>query len=240
MVYFYNPADTISLRENSINNYSDIQIQADDILSITVSSINPEATQIFNDQMATIRQANVSNGTGSVGSGIAGYLVGSNGQIDFPMIGHIAIAGLTTQQAKDTLSNRISKYLKNPIVNIRLQNFKVSVLGEVNHPATFNVPNEKITILEALSQAGDITIYGKRDNVMIIRENNGVRQIARVNLNGDKVFASPYYYLKQNDVVYIEPQKAKTGTSSDAFSRYLTFALPLVSVTSLLITILRK
>lgn len=178
-------------------------IQKNDILSISVSSLNPEATAIFNSP----------NTTGA-GTSI-GYLVNSEGNIQFPVIGNIKAEGLTKNQLKDNIAKSLmdAKLLVDPIVSIRFINFRVTVLGEVTHPTVVTVPNEKISLLEALGLAGDLTIYGKRQNVMIIREEKDQKIIKRINLNSDELFSSPFYYLQSNDIVYVEPNKAKIASA---------------------------
>ena len=235
MTYFFDPTDTVKYRRTVVDVQIEPKIQTDDILSITVNSINPEATMIFNDQNAVVKV----NDVGSQASGLSGYLVDSQGNIDFPMLGKLKVSGLGTQQIKDTLKIKLDRYLKDPIVNVRLQNFKITVLGEVNHPATFTIPSERITLLEALGRAGDMTIYAQRNKVLIIREKEGIREQARVDLQTKDFFNSPYYYLYKNDVVYVEPAKAKTGASQDSYSRYTNLIFPLISVISILITIFR-
>jgi polysaccharide export outer membrane protein len=235
MTYFFDPTDTIKYRKTFVDAQIEPTIQPDDILSITVNSINPEATMIFNDQNAVVKL----NDVGSQASGLSGYLVDSHGNIDFPMLGKLKVSGLGTQQIKDTLRLKLDRYLKDPIVNVRLQNFKITVLGEVNHPATFTIPSERITLLEALGRAGDMTIYAQRNKVLIIREKEGIREQARVDLQTKEFFNSPYYYLYKNDVVYVEPAKAKTGASQDAYSRYVGLVWPLMSVISILYSILK-
>ena len=194
-------------------------IQKSDILSISVSSLNPEASLIFNTPNLPTSTINVQ------GTQYWGYLVNSEGQIQFPVIGNIQAAGLTKKQLKDQLTKTLldKKLLVDPIVSIRFLNFRVTVLGEVAHPQVVTVPSEKISILEALGMAGDMTIYAKRDNVLLVREENGQKLIKRLDLNSSNIFSSPYYFLKSNDIVYVEPNKTKVGSVSN--SRQL---LPLV------------
>ena len=179
-------------------------IQKSDILSITVSSLNPDASAPFN-----------SPNSGAAGSPI-GYLVNTEGNIQFPLIGSINAEGLTKNQLKNNIAKTLidKKLLLDPIVTIRFVNFRVTVLGEVNHPTVVTVPNEKISLLEALGLAGDMTIYAKRNNVMIIREDKEQKIIKRLDLNSDELFTSPYYYLQSNDIVYVEPNKAKIASVS--------------------------
>jgi len=178
------------------------KIQTSDVLNITVNSSSLESNVLF--------AANV-NGTNKNGFyEKEGYRVNKGGEISFPVVGNVKLEGLTIEQAQSKLTREISNYVKNPIVNVQFLNFKVTVIGEVNHPSTFTVSNDKITLLEALGLAGDMTAYGKRNNVLIIRETDNRRTMARVNLNKKETLTSPYFYLKQNDVVYVEPDKAKS------------------------------
>lgn len=174
-------------------------IQKNDILSITVSSLNPEATAIFNPPSA---------GTSSSPEQ-AGYLVSSDGTIQFPFLGSIKADGLTKEQLKAEITRRLEEkqLLKDPIVTIRFLNYRVTVLGEVRNPSVLTIPNEKISLLQAIGMAGDLTINARRDNVLIIREEAGVKTLKRLNLNSDELLSSPYYYLMSNDIVYVEPNK---------------------------------
>ena len=186
------------------------KIQPDDLLKITVTSLSPESNVLFN--------AGVLNTTGTRLNGAEalneGYLVDKNGEINFPVLGKIKLQGLTKPEAIEEMSFRLSEHVKNPIVNIRYLNFKVTVIGEVNKPSSFTVATEKITVLEALGMAGDLTPYGKRENVLIIREKDGVRTGTRFNLNKNDILNSPYYYLQQNDVIYVEPDEIKAVQAS--------------------------
>ena len=191
-------------------------IQKNDLLSISVSSLNPEATLIFNSPNTNSTQATTA--TGSTNSA-TGYLVNQDGYIQFPVLGNIKAAGLSKKQFKDNISNGLilGKLLLDPIVNIRYLNYKVTVLGEVEHPSVINIPNEKITLLEALGLAGDLTLYARRDNILVIREIEGAKTFQRLNLNTSEIFTSPYYYLKSNDIVYVEPDKNKLSSTNKAY-----------------------
>lgn len=185
-----------------------------DLLSINVTSLNPTASTVFN--MPNVTYSNSINNSGDGPIQASGYLVNGDGNIQFPMLGSVKVAGLTEAQLSERLTKEITdrKLLVDPIVTVRHLNFRVTVLGEVTRPTVINVPSEKITLLEALGFAGDITITGKRENVLIIREEAGQKQIQRVNLNTSEIFNSPYYYLRSNDIVYVEPNKAKIASSS--------------------------
>lgn len=142
------------------------------------------------------------------------YLIDTEGNIEYPVLGTIKLAGLTRMQATSLLKNKISEYVKDPIINIRLINFTVTVLGEVNTPGTFTIEDERISLTEALGLAGDLTIHGKRENVFLIRENDGKKQFTKFNLTSVNVVNSPNYYLQQNDVLYVQPNKAKVRSAS--------------------------
>jgi polysaccharide export outer membrane protein len=179
-------------------------IQKNDLLSISVSSPNPAATQIFNPSTAN---SNLPAG---------GYLVNQQGYIEFPMLGLVKAADLTKKQLKENITKTIlqNQLLLDPVVTIRYLNFRVTVLGEVAKPSVITVADEKVSILEALGLAGDLTIYAKRDNVLIIREEGGKRITKRVDLTSRNLLMSPYYYLKSNDVIYVEPSQAKASSAS--------------------------
>jgi polysaccharide export outer membrane protein len=186
------------------------KIQSNDILSIVVGSLNAEANEVFNTpNLFTTASTNYSSTGGGARVQPLGYLVDNDGNIEVPLVGKVKIAGLTTTDAADTLRLRLQNFLKEPSVIVRNLNFKISVLGEVRIPAVYVIPDEKITLPEVLSLAGDLTIYGNRNNVMIIREENGKREYARLDLTTRDIFDSPYYYLHKNDVIYVEPVKAK-------------------------------
>jgi polysaccharide export outer membrane protein len=214
--YFNDLKKATTFQEVSVPEH---RIQANDLLNITVSSQNPEAARAFN-----IPGRSEARSTSLTGEPLeqAGYLVGPAGTIQFLMLGEVQAAGLTTQglEAKLREAIRTRKLLVDPVVQVRLMNYKVTVLGEVARPTVVTVPNEKITLLEALGLAGDMTIAAQRDNVLVIRETNGQRVANRVNLNSSELFTSPYYYLQSNDVVYVEPNKARVASAS-RFNQYL-------------------
>jgi polysaccharide export outer membrane protein len=191
-------------------------IQKNDLLGISVSSLNPTASAVFN--APNISSASASSASNGSTIQISGYLVDVNGDIQFPILGNVKAAGLTGNQLRETIVRSLSdkKLLVDPIVGVRYLNFKVTVLGEVARPTVINVPNEKITLLEALGLAGDLTIFGKRENVMVIREEGTQKIIKRLNLNTSELFNSPFYYLKSNDIVYVEPNKARISSSGRA------------------------
>ncbi|HUQ64685.1 MAG TPA: polysaccharide biosynthesis/export family protein [Flavitalea sp.] len=209
-------------------------INKSDILSISVTSPNPDATVMFNAPNMAANQTSAAAGNIAPSSG---YLVSQEGFIEFPALGKIQAAGITKQKLKDDITQRLieSKLLIDPIVSIRLLNYRVTVLGEVLRPTVVTVPNERISILEAIGLAGDITIYGKKENVLLIREEKGSKVIKRINLNSSEIFSSPYYYLKSNDVVYVEPNNAKVASSSRS-QQLLPIILSALSFAAIILT----
>jgi len=202
-------------------------ILKNDILGITVNSTSPESNVLF----ASVPGNPTMNGMYER----EGYRVSNGGSIKFPVLGQVKLEGLTIGQAQALMETELNKYVKNAIVNIKFMNFRVTVIGEVNHPSTFTVTNEKINLLEALGLAGDMTPYGKRENVLLIREVDGIRMMERVNLNSKDVLNSPYFYLKQNDVIYVEPDKAKSVEVSNN-NRLMPLVVAAISAVAVLAT----
>ncbi|GAA4440167.1 polysaccharide biosynthesis/export family protein [Pontibacter saemangeumensis] len=235
LAYFSDVPEQAIYREN-IKNTIEPTIQTDDILGITVSSSNPESNVLFNTSGGGRSVARAMGGamTYEENAVNSGYLVDASGYIDFPVLGRVKVGGLTKQQVKAKLISELNRYVKEPTVNIRFLNFRVTVIGEVKNPNTFTIPSEKINMLEALGLAGDMTPYGKRDNVLLIREVDGVRSLTRVNLNSKDVLNSPHFYLQQNDVLYVEPNKIKEAQATTN-TRIVSYILSAISVTTLII-----
>ena len=241
VAYFQN-SDSIDF--NSSAYLYDARIMPKDVLSITVSTVNPEASAPYNLIVRPTLTSTSSSVTTSGGS-LQTYLVGNDGNIDFPVLGTLHVGGLSKVECEKMIHDKLLPYLnaaENPVVTVRMSNYKISVIGEVNRPGMFTVGNEKINILEALAQAGDLTIYGVRNNVKLIRENaKGKKEIYRVNLNDANIISSPYYYLQQNDIVYVEPNKVKAKNSAIGQSTTIWISVTgaLVSLASLVVNILR-
>ncbi|TPE42523.1 polysaccharide export protein [Pontibacter mangrovi] len=211
-VYF---SDTKSTEYNSSMESLEPVVQKNDLLSITVNSLNPEASEIFNAfNTSNVRSVSASNTV----SPATGYLVDQDGYIQFPMLGRVKAAGLSKKALKNHIEQELldRKLLLSPLVDIRYLNYKVSILGEVGRPSVLTVPNEKLTLLEALGLAGDLTIYANRNNVLLIREEEGKKKLVRLDLTSDEIFTSPYYYLKSNDIIYVEPNKTKIASAGAA------------------------
>ena len=222
----------------------DARIMPKDILTITVSTSDADAAIPFNMTVPTpLTQGQRNTYSQAL---LQSYLVDNNGNIDFPRVGQLHVGGLTKSEAEKLILEKIKPYMsktETPIVTVRMSNYKISVLGEVTRPGMYTVTNEKISILEALAQAGDLTIYGVRNNVKLIREDStGKKSIHVLNLNDANLINSPYYYLQQNDIVYVEPNKVKAQNSSVGSMTTLWFSATsiLISLTSLLYNILKK
>lgn len=220
--------------ENAIA-FTEPVIQPDDILSINVFTLNQQSGAIVNQAAANTVLGGGAN-TALAAQQVSGFLVDRNGEVELSLLGKLKVAGLTTYQARELIREKASLVYKEPNVQLRFANFKVSVLGEVNTPSAYTLPNEKVSILDALSLAGDLTIYGKRENVLVVRDNNGKKEFARLNLNSSEIFNSPYYYLKQNDVVYVEPNKRKVSASNSAQIQTIGVIASVVSVIVLAIS----
>ncbi len=208
------------------------KFKIDDLVSIHVSTLNPEASAPFN----LFRGA----AEGGIRPEQVDYLIDDQGEIDFPVIGKIKIAGLSPEETRVMLRERLSEYLVDPIINIRLKNFTVTILGEVNRPGTYQVNGERISVLEALGLAGDLTIKGKRDNVMVIRDFDGTKVYNRLDLTQKSVMNSPVYYLTQNDLVYVQPNQSRVASSSLDARASITVSIISVLITSTVILLTRN
>jgi len=210
-------------------------IQADDILSITIQTQDVTDPSAFNQTSNT--GGNSSSGSDPAAAATTGFLVNIDGNVEIPIIGSVKVSELTTTQAKDLIKIKASKYYKDPTVQVRFANYKVTILGEVARPAAYILPNEKVTIFDAISLAGDLTIYGKRENVMLMRDNGDKQDIIRLDLTSSQVVSSPYYYLKQNDVIYVEPSKARASANNAQKTQIITIG---ISVLTLLVSIFAR
>lgn len=216
----------------------DAHILPKDLLTITVHCSEPELAAPFNLN-GSLQSPATTGSTGNTPQQT--YLVDNNGDIDFPILGKLHLGGLTKGAAETVICERLKAFLKEePIVNVRMVNYKFSVLGEVGKPNTFTVANEKVNVFEALAMAGDMTVYGLRDNVRLIREDaDGHQHIITLDMNRADIVQSPYYYLQQNDILYVTPNKTKAKTADISTSTTIWFSVvgTLVSLASLIITI---
>lgn len=235
-VVYFQEIDSIG-SSIAINNYSPV-IHPDDQLTINISALDQDAVRPFNlPAVSFIREG------GDIGRAAQQtYLVDTNGNIDFPVLGTLKLEGLNRIQATNLIKDLLKEYIVNPIVNIRTVNFKVTVLGEVNRPGSYTIPNERITILEALGLAGDMTIQAERKNVLIVREENGKKTYHRIDMTSEDVFNSPVYYLTQNDMIYVQPNTSRIRSSAIGPSTRVTLGVisTLVTVAALVISITNK
>lgn len=233
--------DVVPLKQQDIERKYEVFIHEDDLLSIMVNSKDPELALPFNMPLITYQIGSESPGQQRV----LGYLVDTNGDIDFPILGKLHVAGLSRLELRDLIKEKLisGDYIKDPVVTVQFLNYKVSVMGEVARPGSFTITGDRITLLEALSMAGDLTIYGRRDRVAVIREENGKRTILFHDLRSSDIFTSPCYYLQQNDIVYVEPNKAKAGqrdiNQNNSVSVWLSAVSVLAAVASLLVTVFK-
>ena len=235
VAYFQN-IDNVDL--SASQGLYDAKIMPKDMLSIIVNTTNPDAARPFNLYSVA--------GGNTTATDMQGYLVDNSGNINFPVIGKVHVSGLTKGQCEDLIREKIMPYMsgtENPVVTVRMSSFRVTVSGEVNSPGVVPVNSEKMSVIEALAQAGDLTIYGKRDNVLLIRENElGQKSQVRINLNDANFINSPYYYVQQNDVIYVQPNgvKAKSSSIGASTTLWLSGVSILTSLASLVINILRN
>lgn len=232
-IAYYQNIDSIH-QENTLSYES--KIQPDDLLLITVSSPDPEAAAPFNLEsfMAPAISGQAYNGQQQKQL----YLVDKEGNVEFPVLGTLKFGGKTKMEVNQLLKDLLLKYVKNPIVNVRIMNFKITVQGEVAKPGSFTIASERITIPEALSLAGDLTIYGKRNNIILIREIEGKKIIHRIDLTKADFINSPDYYLTQNDLIYVEPNKPKANSST--FNQNIPIWISLSSVVISLVLLFKK
>ena len=240
VAYFQN-IDSVSLAAS--RGLYDAKIMPKDELTITVNTIDPTASAPFN--LSVSNSVGTSGQLASGSGSLQGYLVDNDGNINFPKVGVLHVVGLTKNQCQDLIRSKISSYFnvnENPIVTVRMSSYRVTVIGEVGSPKVVPVTTEKINIMEALASCGDLTIYGKRNNVILIREDaKGEKSYHRLNLNDANLLNSPYYYLQQNDMVYVEPNsvKAKNASIGASTTLWLSAVGIVTSLASLVINILR-
>jgi polysaccharide export outer membrane protein len=235
ITYFQDMPDTAKYRMVAMSAFTTPVIQPDDILQVSIQTLDPNATALLNQQNTANWSVSATSPSGSAGAGVvAGYLVDKEGSVILPLIGKVMVKDKTTDQVRDAVRTKAAEFYKDPVVNVRFANFKITVLGEVTRPASYVMPNEKITLLDAIGAAGDLTIYGRRENILLIRDNNGNKEFIRFNLNDSKIFSSPYFYLRQGDVVYVEPNKSKVVSTDVAQVRRISI---MATVLTLLIVV---
>lgn len=243
-----NSGTPIAFNDGDIALRPDATFKPGDLLTITVNSNTPEASQPFNLPLVPggegMNSYGISKTSISGGAGIQNYLVDIEGNISFPVLGKLNVSGMKKNDLINLLKNKIYPfYIKEePIITVRFANYKVSVLGEVNRPGVYDVDNEKLDLLEAVAIAGDLTIYGRRDNVLLIRENEkGIRTTYRIDLRDKRLIDSPFYYLQQNDILYIQPNNSRARGSALGSAEALSISVvgTLISLTSLIINLIK-
>ncbi len=238
--YMQGQFDTAKLSQIPV---TELVIQKADLISIIVYSDNPQAAAQFNQQMtgaggSSAGLASVPGASSSTG-GAPTYLVDQKGNIAFQGIGLLHVEGLTRSQLIDTLNGRLGQYLTNPYCTIRFLNNRFTMLGEVSKPGMYTIPGERLNILEAIGLAGELTFYGRRDNVLVIRENNGKREFARLDLTKPEIMGSPYFYLQQNDMVIVEQNRKKAAANDQVAARNITIAATIISTLAILYSIFK-
>lgn len=212
--------------------YTELKIKEDDILDITIQTADLNAASQVNDAATNNSVATPGGG----GQRVSGFVVDKEGEVELPVLGRVKVAGLTSYEARNLIRKKANDYFVDPTVQVRFVNFKVTVIGEVNRPSSYTMPSERVTILDAIGLAGDLTIYGKRENVLLIRETNNGKELVQFNLNDAEVFKSPYYYLKQNDIIYVEPSKGKIASADSSRFSVIAIIASLLSTAALIIT----
>ena len=238
----FRPLDPTTLSPQQVDNLTDLTAQSDDLLRIIVTAQDEEAAIPFNlPEDGNGRSQNGGGNSGVLSLELStGYFVDREGYIDFPVLGPVYVEGLTLSEIKQKLFNALSgEYLVNPVINIRYLNLKISMLGEVNNPGLLRLSNKRVTILEALALAGDFTPYANRTNVLIMREEDGIRTFTRLDFKREDIFTSPYYYVQQNDVIYVEPIDARVATVADPASRIIQYTSAALSLLSVIIAFTR-
>lgn len=228
LAYFQDVNRTTITVENA-EAYTPITIQSMDILAINISSLNPDASAVYNHGVVSNNATTVTGATDAT-SAASGYLVDKAGFIQLPILGNMKVSGLSIPEFKASLTNMLLKYLKEPYVTASISNFKVTVMGDVGSPKVIRVQNERLNLTDAITLAGDLNISAVRSNILLIREQNGKRSYIPINLNSKDIFNSPYYYLKNNDLIYVTPGKYKNTLALDRANRNIGIVTTIISL----------
>jgi len=223
-VPYFQDLSRSKITTTDINNLSYPTIQPKDQIAITVSSLNQDAANVFSN--------NTLNAGTQTESPVYGYLVDQNGEVKLPLVGTVKVSGMTTQQISTQLEQKLGTYLTNPVVSVRLVSFKVAVMGDVLRPNVYASPSERLTVTEALALAGDLNITAHREDVLLVREENGVRVTVPLDLTSKRLFESPYFYMKPNDLIYVQPGKLKLANADNGYQKasLIISALSLVAI----------
>lgn len=221
---------------NDFQNDYPLRITQGDILLISVSALDPEAVAAFNLPLVTYTTPGTL--TVSQSPSMQYYLVETDGMINFPVVGRIKLENLTTEEATSVVAAEVGKFVNNPVIFLRFLNYQITVLGEVNGPGRFNLNSQRVSILDAIGLAGDLTIFGLRENVLVVRENNGNLEFGRIDLTSPTLFNSPYYYLQQNDVLYIEPNPNRVIASKN-INLYMSLLSTVTTISAVVFSFLK-
>lgn len=236
--YFKDLPDSIYTAPSyvGLSNYSDPIIQTNDLLNIAIMTLDQsEGSALIRSSQSTHAVQSFSNQISGTRE-VSAYMVDKDGNVELPEVGKIKVAGITTTQAREIIRGKVEKLYRDPAVYVRFANFNISVIGEVAKPAQYTVPSEKVSILDAIAMAGDLTVHGKRENVLLIREVDGAKQFIRFNLNSSDIFQNPFFYLKQGDVIYVEPGKGKAASTDVSQARNLTVLSSFLSLAIIVAT----
>ncbi len=240
VVYFQGIDNLTPEQLEEMSQSYNITVESDDLLSINVTAWDPSAVTPFNPPVYAYAETPQGEQPIMTSENLYTYLVDQDGNINFPVLGTVYVAGLTRQEISTKLERMISKYVDNPLVNVQLLNFKITMLGDISRPGAYTIKNDRVSILEAIGLAGDLQLTANRKNILVIRNNNGTKETCRLDITDPAIFTSPYFYLKQNDIVYVEPItiKQRSRTSSDrSFTLSLfTSVLSAVSIVTSMIT----
>lgn len=219
--------------------YNEPKIKPNDLLQVSIQTIDPQANSLIGLSVTASMAPTMNSSTPNTSpntNNMIGFLVDQGGFIELPLVGRVKVAGLSTSETQAAIRKNASEYYKDPVVNVRFANFTVTILGEVTKPGTYPVTNERITVLDAIGLAGDLTIFGKRGNILLVREENGQRIMARFDLRNTSLFQSPYFYLKQGDLLYIEPNRAKVASNDQAQIRNITIGSTIITSIALILS----
>jgi len=227
-IYFQNSIDSLQHAAIPMAPFEEIRIQKKDVLYVNIQTLDPQSNALVS--------LSGSSASGSQAGPFSTYVVNNEGFVEFPLIGKLKLEGLTTSEAQKAMTGKFTEYYKNPIVNVRFAYINVSVVGEVNKPGLIQMTNERPTLFDAIASAGDLTIFGKRENVVLVREIDGQKKFVRFDLNSADVFRSPYYYLRQNDIIYVEPNKNRIRSSDVATVRTLSILSTLTTIVVVIVS----
>jgi polysaccharide export outer membrane protein len=237
VIYFQDIQNTKESEILNSSTFIEPLIHPNDNLSVNIFTLNQETGAIINQAASTPVLGG--NAGATMAQQSSSFVVDKNGDIELALAGRIKVSGLTTYQARELVRAKVLKFYNEPNVQLRFANFKISVIGEVNSPSSYIMPTEKVSIMDAISIAGDLTIYGRRDNVLVVRDNDGKKEYAHLDLNSTSIFKSSFYYLRQNDLIYVEPNRAKNAANNAERVQTISIITSVLSVLILAISVLK-